>query len=336
MRKNYLILILIPLLLSACQKKERTEIDLWPELEPYETGYLKVSDLHEIYYQLGGNPQGKPVMVLHGGPGGGCHPEMFRFFNPGKFHIILHDQRGAGKSKPYAEIRENTTQRLVEDIEKLRKHLKLEKVLLFGGSWGSTLALAYAETYPENVSGMILRGVFTATKEEIDHFYHGGAAHFFPETYHQLIELINKPEEWNYPQQLLEKLLDPNPEIRNKYALAWARYEIKMSFLEIPEQALEEIISSFNPYDFALLENYYMSHNCFLEDEQLLKNADKLRDIPVALVSGRYDVISPPVNAYRLHKKLPNSKMFIIERAGHTANAEPLRSALVKVMRLFE
>lgn len=336
MTKTRFPLVIILSALFLLTVNIQADAELWPQLKPYKTGYLKVSGLHEIFYQMGGNPEGKPVMVIHGGPGGGCSPDMFRFFNPEKFHIILHDQRGAGRSKPYAEIKENTIQHLVEDIEKLRTHLGLGRVLLFGGSWGSTLALAYAETYPQNVSGMILRGVFTGSKEEIDHFYHGGTARYFPENYEQLLQYIDNPEIKNYPAQLLEKLQSSDPATREKYGLAWGKYEIKISVLQIPDRVVEDIFKEWNPYDFALLENYYMVNNCFLEEGQLLNNADELKDIPMTIINGRYDVICPPVTAYKLHKKLPNSKLIIVERAGHSASAEPLRSVLVNAVKEFE
>jgi proline iminopeptidase len=334
-RKKFLIFI-IPFLCFLGGAGCEAGAKLWPPLKPYKTGYLQVSDLHQIFYQLGGNPEGKPVMVIHGGPGGGCSPDMFRFFNPDKFHIVLHDQRGAGQSKPYAEIQENTIQLLVQDMEKLRTDLGLGKVLLFGGSWGSTLALAYAETYPQNVSGMVLRGVFTATKAEIDHFYHGGTARYFPANYDRLLQHIDHPEKRNYPAQLLEKILSSDPSTRQKYALAWAKYEIKMAALQISDAMVDDIFKKWNPYDFALLENYYMANDCFLEEGQLLNNVDKLNDIPITIVNGRYDVICPPVTAYKLHKKLPNSKLVIVERAGHSASAEPLRTYLVNAMKAFE
>jgi len=336
MEKAKFWILLIPLLCVLCGTNCEAGPKLWPRLEPYKTDYLKVSQLHSIYYQLGGNPEGKPAMVIHGGPGGGCSPDMFRFFNPEKFHIILHDQRGAGLSKPYAETRENTISHLVDDIEKLRKHLGLGKVLLFGGSWGSTLALAYAETYPQNVSGMVLRGVFTGTRAEIDHFYHGETARYFPENYEILLQHIDNPEKKNYPAQLLEKIQSPDAATRKKYALAWAKYEIKMSVLQISDRIVEDIFKEWDPYDFALLENYYMANACFLEEGQLMDNADKLKDIPVTIVNGRYDVICPPATAYKLHKKLPLSKLIIVERAGHSASAEPLQSYLVNAVKAFE
>ena len=310
--------------------------ELWPETQPYKTGYLKVSEIHEIYYQLGGNPEGKPVMALHGGPGAMCSPYYFRYFNPQKFHVILHDQRGAGKSKPYAELKENNTQNLVEDIERLRKHLKLGKVILFGGSWGSTLALAYAETYPENVSGMVLRGIFTAARDEIDHFYHGGTAVQFPLVYKRLVDVIPYPDKKNFPAQLLEKLTSPDPAVRDKYAKAWARYETKLAHLDMPDERVDQIINHWPVYAFALLENHYMANECFLEDRQLLNNAHKIKDIPIIMVNGRFDVICPPRNAYRLKEILPKAVVVIAEKAGHSASELPVQQELVKAVRTFE
>jgi proline iminopeptidase len=336
--KKLLFVTLFVVLFFGFQVPCQAEDELWPQVQPYKTGYLKVSDLHEIYYQLGGTPEGKPVMVLHGGPGGSCSPFFFRYFNPEKFHIILHDQRGAGKSKPYAELKDNTTQHLVEDIETLRKHFKLDKVILLGGSWGSTLALAYAETYPGNVSGMILRGIFTAARDEIDHFYHGGTAAYFPDTYEKLKNLLPHPEKKNYPAQLLEKIQSPDEATRQKYAMAWAMYEGKLAFLKMSDQRLEMMMGywSANIRAFALLENYYMANGCFLEEGQLLKNAYKLKDIPVILINGRYDVICPPINAYRLHQKLAKSKLIFADSAGHSATEATIQEELIKAVKAFE
>jgi proline iminopeptidase len=177
--------------ITGAQAEEATkDVLLWPEISPFRAEFLRVSPIHEVYFELCGRPDGKPVFVLHGGPGASCSPYMRRFFDPQKFLIVLPDQRGAGESRPFGEIRQNTTQDLVEDIEILRKHLKLGKIILFGGSWGTTLGLAYAEKYPENVAGMVLRGVFTATKEEIEHYYHGGVRNFFPEAYDRLLSSL--------------------------------------------------------------------------------------------------------------------------------------------------
>ncbi|MFZ5518178.1 MAG: prolyl aminopeptidase [Candidatus Zhuqueibacterota bacterium] len=310
--------------------------DLWPEIQPYTTGYLKVSELHKIYYQLGGNPEGKAVMVLHGGPGAGCSTHDFRYFNPEKFHIILHDQRGAGKSEPYAELRENTTQHLVGDIERLRAHVNADKVILFGGSWGSTLALAYAEAYPDNVSGIILRGVFTAAKAEIDHFYHGNTATYFPENFDMLMGQIDAPEKKNYPVQLLKKIQSNDAKIKNEAAKAWARYEGKIAFLDMPDDRLEKILEQWPFYAFSLIENHYMANGCFLAERQLLNNTDKIASIPTIIINGRYDVICPPITAYTLHKKLPRSTLWIIEAAGHSSSEPGVKSALVRAAKKFE
>jgi len=329
--------ICIALFQLACLSGEQNNSDtLWPSIQPYRTGYLKVSDLHEIFYQLGGNPKGEPVMVLHGGPGAGCYPGYFRYFNPEKFHIILHDQRGSSQSKPYAEIRENTTQNLVEDIEKLRKYLNLEKVILFGGSWGTTLALAYAETYPQNVSGMILRGVFTAAKSEIDHFYHGGTANYFPENYYRLVEQIEKPDKFNYPAQLLNKIQSPDTILRNIAVAEWARYEGKIASLNMPDEQLDAMLKRWSFFAFSLIENYYMANLCFLEEGQLLNNAGIISEIPAIIINGRYDVICPPITAYKLHKRMPKSKLWIIEGAGHSSSEPGIESALVRAAREFE
>jgi len=325
------VLMLIPSDQSAGKAAE-----LWPAIEPYKTGYLQVSEIHNIFYQLGGNPNGKPIMFLHGGPGGGCTPENFRYFDPEKFHIVLHDQRGCGKSTPYGELKENNTRQLVEDVEKLRKHLNLGPVILFGGSWGTTLALAYGETYPQNVKGMILRGIFTASKREIDHFYHGGTALFFPDAYEKLTALVEHPGQQDLPAQLLEKLQSEDPAVREEYARAWARYESKVALLEVSDMAIELFLKKWNPYAFSLLESHYMANNCFLEEGQLLKNIDKLKDLPIVLINGRYDVICPPITAYRLHQKLPQSKLIIVEKAGHSSREPGIQRELILAVKQFE
>jgi proline iminopeptidase len=312
------------------------EVSLWPEIEPYESDYLKVSDIHEIYYELCGNNEGKPVFVLHGGPGSGCSPFMRRFFNPDRFLIVLHDQRGAKRSRPYAEIEENTTQHLVEDIERLRKHLGLEKIILFGGSWGATLGLAYAETYPENVSGAVLRGVFTATKDEIDHFYHGGASRFFPDIYDRLLAELPDPDRRPLPAYLLELIQCDDPAERKKYSMAWARYETKIAVLEISDEEVDQIYEEYDPFSFALLENYYMANACFLEEGQLLRDTNKIRGIPFTIVNGRYDMVCPLRTAYVLHKKLPGSRLVIAESAGHWMGDRYVQQALLEAMKDFE
>ena len=336
MRKTRFIAVIVWICWFGVSGFSQEQNGLWPKSEPYRTGYLRVSPLHEIHYQLGGTPQGMPVMVLHGGPGAGCSAADFRYFDPGKFHVVLHDQRGCSLSRPYGELRDNGTPHLVADIEKLRRHLGLGKVLLFGGSWGSTLALAYAETYPENVAGMILRGVFTARREEIDHFYHGGAGKFFPEAYAALQKAVDRPQTLNYPQQLLAKLRSPDARVREQAAWAWTRYESKLAFLNLPDEAIEKWLVGFNPYAFALLENHYMANRCFLQEGQLLKNAGRIAAIPTVIVNGRYDVICPPHTAYQLHAKLPKSKLVIVDASGHSSSEPGIRAALLQAVREFE
>jgi proline iminopeptidase len=316
-------------------------IELWPSIEPFESGYLEVSNIHKIYYELCGNPKGKPVFVLHGGPGGECTPGMRRFFNPEKFLIVLHDQRGCGKSVPKSEIRQNTTQNLVNDIEKLRTYLRLKKIVLFGGSWGSTLALAYAETYPENVGGLVLRGIFTATEEEIEHYYHGGVAKFFPDVYYGLLRTLPDSSSRPLPNYLFHLIEESDSAAQLVYSRAWSRYEARIGGLEVTDEFLDKLRAVLPDFakrihTLALLENYYMANKCFLEKDQILRDVDKIREIPTILVNGRYDMICPPISAYRLHLRLPKSKLIIVEKAGHSTGEKPIENALLEAMKQFE
>ena len=336
-----LALLLCCFVTAVCAQDTTKEITLWPQIEPYRTDSFRVSDIHELYFELCGNPQGKPVFVLHGGPGAGCSPYMRQFFNPEKFLVILYDQRGAGKSRPFGEIRQNTTQDLVEDIERLRQHLKLGKIILFGGSWGTTLAFAYAETYPENVSGIVLRGVFTATKEEIDHYYHGGVRTFFPDAYDKLLSVLPDSTVRPLPEYLFKLVQTRDSADGGKYSRAWARYETKIGMLEVSDAFLDKIRSSIpeadkKAYVLALFENYYMANGCFLQEGQLWRDLGKIADIPIVMVNGRYDAICLPVTAYRLHQRLPKSKLVIAESAGHWMGEKSIEQALLKAMQEFE
>jgi len=345
MKRSALVILAVTLAASVgfltCEKVEpEKETELWPEIEPLETGHLQVSDIHSIYYELCGNPDGKPLFMLHGGPGSESSPFMRRFGDPEKFLIVLHDQRGCGKSTPYAELRENTTQNLVDDIEQLRQHLELEEIIILGGSWGATLALAYAETYPENVEGLILRGVFLCTQEEVDHYYHGGVRKFFPEAYDELLAALPDPERRPLPEYFLELIQSTDSAEARRIAKAWARYEMKIAALEVDDQWLQNV---FGPggwgeemYEMSLLENYYLANGCFLEEDQLLRDIDKIAHIPTTIVNGRYDMICPPVTAYDLHKRLPNSKLVIAEGAGHWMGEDAVEEALLESARGFE
>lgn len=335
-----ILLSIISLLSINCGNPHNSKniIKLWPEIEPFLNDYLKVSDIHEIYYELCGNPVGKPVFVIHGGPGTGCSPYMRQFFNPGKFLIVLHDQRGAGKSRPKAEIRENTTQELVEDIEQLRQKLDLGKIILFGGSWGSTLSLAYAETYPENVSSLVLRGIWLASKEEEDNF-RNGIPKFFPESYESF---VNPLPDSIFPsmEKMLKLIQSEDRADREKYAKLFSRYEYKACGLNIRDESLDEYYESEKNideiYTNALLEIYYASNGCFLEEGQLLRDTYRIQNISTIIVNGRYDMVCPPFSAYRLHKKLPKSKLIIVEEAGHLLSEKPIELELLKAMREFE
>jgi len=310
---------------------------LWPEIAPFHTDFLQVSDLHQIYYEECGNPEGKPVFVLHGGPGARISPYYRRFFNPEVFHVVLHDQRGTGLSKPFLELRENTTWDLVEDIEKLRLHLKCGKIILFGGSWGSTLALAYAETYPDHVSGIVIRGIFMSTAGELAHYYSGGVRAFFPQTYDRLVEAIGKPVT---PERFVQKIQNGSPAESLSICKAWTAYEAKIAELDIPDREIAGMVDSPQMEglvrSLALLENYYMANGCFFEDGQLLNNAGELKDIPAVLVNGRYDMICPPVTAYTLHNMLPLSILVIVEEAGHSMSEPGIEKALLEAMKSFE
>jgi len=315
----YSIFVFVSIFFVQCQstQKETSDSSLWPPIEPFEIGYLQVSDIHEIYFEASGNPNGKPVFVLHGGPGGRCRPEMRRFFNPDRFLIIMHDQRGAGRSKPYAEIRGNTTWELVSDIEKLRDHLGVEKMMLVGGSWGSTLALAYAETHPDRVTDMVLRGVFTATKKEIDHFYHGGTRLIFPDVYDQFINSLPEPPIDSLPGYLFTILSSDDSELREKISKAWTKYEWKISDLDVDDKVIDNFLDNNSTYAFSLIENYYMMNGCFLEEGQLWDNLDKIQHIPCTIVNGRFDLPCPSITAYKLHKNLEQSELVIVEKGGH-------------------
>jgi proline iminopeptidase len=306
---------------------------LYPMVEPSRSGYFRVSDVHELYWEVVGNPDGTPVIVLHGGPGGSAGPDMRRFFDPERFHVLLFDQRGAGRSKPRGEWRDNNTQLLVEDVNLLRAHAGFDgKAILFGGSWGTTLALAYAESHPDRVSGIVLRGVFLATRDEIDHFYHGGASRFFPENWNRLREIVPEPQNLNYPAQLFEMITGDDAVLRDRAIEGWAYYEIRMSSVGMTDEATWEIIERYRDamMPFALLENYYMMHGCFLEEGQLLRDAHRIAEIPTFIVNGRLDPICPPRTAYELAQRLKRVELELPESSGHSQNEPESLAALVR------
>jgi proline iminopeptidase len=332
-RLSSVVLLLFVILVSCYQgQAQEGQSDLFPQIEPYKTGHLQVSEIHQLYWELVGNPQGTPVIFLHGGPGGMSTPGMRRYFDPQEYHVLLFDQRGSGRSKPFAEHRENTTDHLIEDINKLREHVGFKgKAILHGGSWGSTLAVAYAERYPDLVSGMVLRGVFLASQAEIDHFYHGGTRFIFPRNYQRLLSIIPNPEQKNYPEQLYRMITEGDEDTRKKAVDTWAAYEIRMVSLDMTDEQCSKIVDQYDMSSFSLMENYYMMNLCFLEDGQLLENADKIADIPTFIVNGRFDVICPPITAVALADKLNDVKL-VLPVAAHSTEEPGIRDALLAGM----
>jgi len=310
MKRNFLLLIL--LLIAASHVAVAQQDPRHPEIEPRESGYLRVSDIHELYWELVGNPEGMQVIVLHGGPGGSAGPDMRRYFDPQKYNVLLFDQRGAGRSRPVAEWKQNTTALLIEDINTLREHVGFGgPAILLGGSWGSTLAIAYAEEFPELVSGMVLRGIFLGSKAEIDHFYHGGAERVYPLNFARLQSILPEPETLNYPEQLFGMITSGDDEQRQLAIDTWAYYEIRMVSLGMTAELADQIVEQYDMTAFSTLENHYMMNGCFLEDEQLLENSDRIAHIPTHIVNGRFDLICPPITAIRLAEKLDTVQLDI-------------------------
>jgi len=332
--KKLSIVVLICAAVAAVSSCDGARPDLlYPEIEPYEHGYLEVSDVHRLYWEVCGNPDGIPAIVLHGGPGGRAGARLRQFFDPDRFHVLLFDQRGAGRSEPAAEWRENTTQLLVEDILRLRERVGMEgPAILFGGSWGTTLALAFAESHPELVSGMVLRGVFLGTREEIDHFYHGGTAGSFPDAWARLRTVVPDPDSLDYPRQLFEMITGDEAEASRRAMEEWAWYEVRMSSLGMTDEDAHEIVGRWadRARPFALLENWYMMNGCFLEDGQLLRDADRIAHIPTFIVHGRFDAVCLPVSAYELSKRLEVVELRLNAGAGHSQWETPNLAATVE------
>ncbi len=309
---------------------------LYPPIEAYRTGRLKVTDGHELYYEESGNPQGRPVVFLHGGPGGGSDPKQRRFFHPRKYRIINFDQRGCGQSTPYASLDGNTTWDLVADIERLREHLGIDTWQVFGGSWGSTLALAYAEKYPNQVSELVLRGVFLLRKQEVDWFYQRGASILYPDAWEPYLAHIPESERGDLLKAYHVRLTSPDPQVRLAAAKVWSAWEGATSRL-IPDA---DFSGHFEEDEFALafarIECHYFTHRGFFEtDDQLLRDAHKIRHIPSVIVQGRYDVVCPMESAWALHRAWPEADFIITPDSGHSAFEAPNSRALVAATDKF-
>ena len=303
---------------------------LYPPIEPFDAGMLRVSDLHEIYYEVSGAPDGKPVVVCHGGPGGGTTPSMRRYFDPERYRIILFDQRGCGKSRPHAELNENTTWALIDDMEALRRHLGIERWQVFGGSWGSTLALAYAQTHADRVTELVLRGIFTLRREELHWFYQEGASWLFPDAWEGYLEPIPEAERDNLIAAYHKRLTGDDRAEQLRAAKAWSLWEGgTVSLLPSPER-----MATFSSDDFALafarIECHYFVNGGFFErDDQLIANVDRIRHIPAVIVQGRYDVCTPVKTAWELHKAWPEADFRLIDDAGHAASEPGIISEVV-------
>ncbi len=304
---------------------------LYPPVEPYCQGMLPVSPLHSLYYEEAGNPKGQPVVFLHGGPGGGIIPLYRRFFDPDKWRIVLFDQRGCGQSTPHAELTDNTTWDLVDDIEKLRSHLSIDQWTIFGGSWGSTLALAYAQTHPARCNGLILRGIFMLRSSEIQWFYQSGASYLFPDAWEGYLAPIPEGEHSDLVTAYYQRLTSADEQTRQTAARAWSIWEASTSKL-IPDADLIERFGSGSFADaFARIEcHYFINKGFFDSDNQLLANVDRIRHIPAVIVQGRYDVVCPMTSAWDLHRAWPEAEFVLVAEAGHSATEPGIISALVE------
>lgn len=304
---------------------------LYPPIKPYRTGRLRVSSVHELYFEESGNPDGKPVVFLHGGPGGATNPGMRRFFDPKVYRIVLFDQRGCGKSTPHASLVDNTTWHLVGDIESLRRHLGIARWQVFGGSWGATLALAYSETYPECVSEIVLRGVFMLRRKELEWFYQDpwGAGAVFPDLWDRYVEPIPESERGDLMAAYYKRLTSRSAAARTKAAHAWCTWEGATSYL----RSNADYIGKFDDADYAaafarIEAHYFVNKGFFDTDDQLLRDAHKIRHLSCAIVQGRYDMVCPIRSAWDLHKALPESQLFIVPDAGHSAFEDGIARAL--------
>lgn len=310
--------------------------ELYPPIAPYKEGYLTVSERHRLYFEESGNPLGKPVVFLHGGPGGGTMPLYRRFFDPSRWRIILFDQRGCGKSTPHGELRENTTWDLVEDIEKLRSHLGIERWTVFGGSWGSTLALAYAQTHTERCAGLILRGIFTLRKQEIKWFYQEGANFLFPDAWENYLKPIPVAERHDIVSAYYKRLTSADAQIRIEAARAWSTWEASTSKLKPDPLLVEKFSEDAFASAFARIEcHYFINHGFFEPEDQLLQNVERIRHIPGFIIQGRYDVVCPPITAWELHKAWPEAEFILLQDAGHSATETSILSSLIEATDSF-
>jgi proline iminopeptidase len=309
---------------------------LYPEIEPFDSGMLPVDGRHTLYYEQCGNPQGKPVVLLHGGPGGGCNAKMRRFHDPAKYRIVLFDQRGSGRSTPHADLVDNTTWDLVADIEKLREALDIARWQVFGGSWGSTLALAYAQTHPQRVTELVLRGIFMLRRWELEWFYQEGASRLFPDAWEHYVAAIPPVERADLISAFHRRLTGDDVAVRLAAARAWSVWEGATSFLHVDTDFVDGHEDAQFALAFARIENHYFVNGGFFEaEDQLLRDAPRIADIPGVIVQGRYDVVCPVQSAWELHKAWPKATLTITPSAGHSAFEAENVDALVRATDAF-
>ncbi len=326
-RKEHVLTILAEFMPLSNQSIDEV---LYPEIDAYSTGFLQVSELHTIAWERSGNPDGIPVIVIHGGPGGGSQPSYRRYFNPEKFDIIQFDQRGCGQSTPYAELTDNNTQASVSDLEMLRESFGIERWHVFGGSWGSTLSLIYAQNHPNRVLSLTLRGIFMCRKSELHWFYQDGASHIFPDAFDHYRDHIPKDEQGNLIEAYYSRLTDSDVDVRRSAAREWTRWEMATSRLFPDPEYLDKAEDLDFAVAFARIECHYFINAIFVEEAYILNHASKIIDIPTTIVQGRYDVVCPPKSAWELHKALPRSDLIIVPDAGHSMGEVSIARELVK------
>jgi len=308
---------------------------LYPEIKPYVVHSIEVDEPHVLHAEECGNPDGIPVLFVHGGPGMGCQDYNRRFFDPERYRIILLDQRGSGRSTPHAELEGNNTQALVADMERVREHLGVERWLLFGGSWGSTLSLVYAETHPERVLGLVLRGIFLCRREDIDWFYQEGAGRLFPDYREDFVRQIPEAERDDFVKAYYERLTHADEVTRMRAAEAWSLWEGRTSTLQTNDAVTAHFGNPYTALSLARIEAHYFINDTFLRPNQILEDADRLKGIPGVIVHGRYDVVCPLDNAWALHKAWPDSELHIISDAGHSASEPGIVDALIRATNSF-
>ena len=313
---------------AIAHRARKADDFLFPPIEAYADGRLKVDAVHDLYWEESGDPDGVPVVFLHGGPGAGCSPKHRRFFDPSAWRVVIHDQRGAGRSTPFGDLRDNSTQALIADIERLREARGIERWAVFGGSWGSTLALAYAQAHPDRCLGLVIRGIFLGADSEVDWFMHGIRT-FSPVAWQAFADLIPEAERGDLLAAYVRRLNDPDPKVHEPAALAWSAYEALSSTLYPEDDLVEEMTSAAKALALSRIEAHYFANDLFLAPGQLLGGVDLIRHLPATIVQGRYDLLCPIVTSQALHEAWPEADYVLVHDAGHSAFEPSIARELV-------